>query len=161
MNAITPRKPSGAQPGNRNAIRLNAKVRAAIAYRFTNPGASNLEACKAVGCPERTFYKAKKSSHFRAHFQQLGKDGLLDLVPNAIARMGDILNDKEASLYVVADIAKDVAAQAGVRDKLDGAQRPTGIGSITIHIGARPGEAVKIEAHTDTSLGADENKEEQ
>lgn len=146
MNQLTPRKPSGAQPGNRNAIRLNPKVRAAIAYRFTNPNASNLEACKAVGCPERTFYKAKRSPHFREHFTQLGKDGLLDLVPNAIGRMADILKDPKASPYVVADIAKDVTAQAGVRERLDGAARPAGIGSITINIGGRPGEQVRIEA---------------
>ena len=147
MNALTAhKKPAGAPTGNTNAVRLNAKVRAAIAHRLANPGTTWKECCAIVGLSEVTFYKAKRSPHFQTHFTALGRDKLLtDILPDALHTYGDLIRNS-ASDYVRADLAKDALAQAGVRDRIDGSQRQTGIGSITIHIGARPGEPVRIAA---------------
>lgn len=145
LPATTPPRKAGGTLGNTNAVRLSPKVRAAIAHRLTNPGATWSECCAAAACPERTFYKARKSPHFAEHFRQIGRDKLLvDILPHAIERYDGLIRNG-ASEYVAADLAKDAMLQAGVRITTEGAARPSGIGSITIHIGPRPGETVKIE----------------
>lgn len=128
---LTTRKPSPLT-GNKNAVRLNPRVRAAIAHRLANPGATWSECCTAAGCPERTFYKARKSAHFAEHFKQLGRDKLLvDILPHAIERYEGLIRKSESE-YVAADLAKDAMAQAGVRVTPDGAGRPSATGGVSI-----------------------------
>lgn len=126
------KRPVGGIPGNKHAVRLNPKVRAAIAYRLTNPNSTWKSACKAVECSERTLHKAKASPHFRTHFQSLARDKLFtEIVPDALHVYGDLIRSAESD-YVRADLAKDALAQAGVRDRLDGAQRPAATGGVRI-----------------------------
>lgn len=154
----TERKP-GAPVGNKNAVRLSAKVRAAIAHLIINPDATNEQACAAVGCPTRTFYKAKKSPHFEQHFKELTRHGLLTRVVAKAARVYENLLDGDSE-YVKADIAKDALAQAGVRERVDGAYRQPSAGSITIIIGGRPGEQVRVTASDDQQSAAIDEKGE-
>lgn len=133
-----PRKARGGPIGNRKAVRLNPKVRAAIAHRLANPGVTWKDALAAVGCAERTFYDAKASPYFAEHFRLLGRDKILtDILPHAIERYGDLIRNGNSE-YVVADLAKDAMAQAGVRTPTDGASKQPTAGSITIYIGAQP-----------------------
>ena len=161
MNDLTPRKAAGAPLGNRNAVRLNPKVRAVIAHRLTNADSTWKSACKAVGCPERTFYKAKHSPHFTEHFKLLGRNKLLtEILPDAMHVYHDLIKSSQSD-YVRADLAKDAMAQAGVRDRIDGAQRGAGIGSINITIGGRPGETVRISTQDVVHDGAAPSSEDE
>ena len=137
------RKASGAQPGNRNARRLNPKVKAVVALLLTDPDITVEAACERSQCPRRTFYKAEHSDAYAAHLAALGRTRLRTRILAKAMHRYERLVDAESE-YVAADISKDVLAQAGVRDRLDSAQRPSGIGSITIHIGPRPGDTVRI-----------------
>lgn len=142
MNALAPRKPSGAQPGNRNASRLNPKVKAVVALLLTDPDISVEAACERSQCPRRTFYKAEHSEAYAAHLASLGRTRLRTRIVAKALRRYEALLDSESD-YVAADIAKDALAQARVRDKLDSAQRSPITGGIRISfvtIAAQHGE---------------------
>lgn len=130
MNQLTPRKPSGAPIGNKNAQRLGPTVKRAIDTYFANPGISVVEACERAQCPRRTWYKAIKRDAAQAYIHGIIEHrrktlGVIDAdhVINHLMRNGQ-------SEYVRLQAAMDIQAQAGVRRRLDGAQAPAASGDI-------------------------------
>lgn len=148
MNNITPRKPSGAPIGNKNAVRLNPKVRAVAAILLTEPDITVEAACERAQCPRSTFYQAERSEAYQAYLQSLSRTRLRTRIAAKAMHRYERLIDAQSE-YVAADISKDALSQIGVREKLDHGQRAAGIGSITINIGPRPSGTVRIEANLD------------
>ena len=129
--APLPTRKPGAPRGNKNASRLGPKVRAAIAHLVAHPEHTIAQACAAVGCGERTFYDAQHSEAFATHMRSLARGRIRSrLVASALARYEKLIDAE--SEYVAADIAKDVLAQAGVRERVDGAARPAATGGVSI-----------------------------
>lgn len=148
---IVPKKKNGAPHGNKNASRLGPGVRAALAHLVANPDATIKQACAAVGCGERTFYDAQHSDAFAAHLRSLARGRIKSTLALKALHRFDKLIDAESE-YVAADIAKDVLAQAGVRERVDGAVRPAATGGVRITFissAAQPGAtAVQIDVDT-------------
>lgn len=139
------KRSSGAQPNNKNASRLNPKVKAVVGLLLSDPKLTVEAACEQAQCVRRTFYKAERSEAYAAYIASLGRTKLRTRILAKAMHRYERLVDAESE-YVAADIAKDALAQAGVRDRLDGAQRQPTAGSITIIIGSRPLENVQIAA---------------
>lgn len=133
--APLPKKKNGAPHGNKNASRLNPKVKAVVALLLTDPKITVEAACEQAQCARRTFYKAERSEAYAAHIASLGRTRLRTRILAKAMHRYEALIDGESE-YVAADISKDALAQAGVRDKLDGAQRQQSSASISIVINA-------------------------
>jgi hypothetical protein len=144
LNAITPRSKGGAPIGNKNAARLSPKVKAVAALLLSDPEISVEAACERSQCSRTTFYKAERSEAYAAWLQSLARTKLRTRIVRAALHRYEGLIERGVSEYVVADLSKDALAQSGVRETVDRNHRPTGIGSITIHIGPRPGDTVRI-----------------
>lgn len=142
---VTKRK-TGAPVGNKNARRISAKVRELLRALATGQATSAAGAALIVGMSERTAQDALTKDYVQAELHKLIKQ---DMRTTGVIRARDAymtLIEKAESEYVRADLAKDALAQAGVRDRLDGARGQQAAGSISIIINGRPGEQVRIEA---------------
>lgn len=137
-------KKSGARPGNKHAQRIPPKLRDAL--KALAAGAESVEiAAERAGMSRSGLYAALDKVHVREELNRLCERDIAVIgVPRAKAQL--IKQVESTSPYVALDASKTILRNAGVLRSDDDGRRERGIGSITIHIGARPGEAVKIEA---------------
>lgn len=155
---VTKRK-AGAQPGNKHASRLNAKVRAVVALRIAEPELSIEAACKRIGCPESTYYKAQNSQAFEAHLASLLKGRVRSaLVLKAFATYEGLHDAK--SEYTREAVSVRTLQEAGVlyRDER-GAVQPTSA-SISIVINAPQRSIGAASVQLDAQPGKDDDKSE-
>jgi transposase-like protein len=129
--SLPAKRQTGAPPGNRNAARLNPKVKQVVALLLTEPELSVVEACERVQCHRNTFYKAERSEAYQAHLATLSRTRLRTRIAAKAIHRYERLLDAESE-YVAADIAKDALAQVGVRETLDRGQRPAATGGVSI-----------------------------
>jgi len=137
QNVNKPEIKKGAPFGNKNARRLNPKVKQVISLLLTNPDISVEAACAEAQCVRRTFYKAEQSEAYATYIASLGRTRLRTRILAKAMHRYERLIDADSE-YVAADISKDALAQAGVRDRFDGSRRSPAAGSITIIIGSEP-----------------------
>ncbi len=150
--ATVPKKKNGAPHGNKNAVRLNLKARAALDLLAEQRTLTVERACELAQCSRSTLYYAINSEAGQAHIASLIKRKRKGLeVIDAHHTLADLMRNGESE-YIRNDIAKDVLAQAGVRDRLDVGARPAATGGVRITFissAAQPGAtAVQIDVDT-------------
>lgn len=147
-----PKKKNGAPHGNKNAQRISKQARDLLRVLATGQATSAAGAAAIVGMSERTAQDMLTKDYIQAELHKLIKQDMRTVgVLRAHAAYTHLL-EKAESEYVRADLAKDALAQAGVRDKLDGARQPAAIGGVKITFissAAQPGAtAVQIDVDT-------------
>lgn len=132
-------RPSGGQVGNRNKSgKLSPRIARLATAIATGQGSTAAELAQVTGLPIRTVYDAmRRPAVQEAVRQQIQRDLRTLGVARAAAVYVNLLTTAKSE-FVRADIAKDVLAQAGVRDRPDRPGQGQAGGSITIVIGSLP-----------------------
>ena len=132
-------RPSGGQVGNRNKSgKLSPRIARLATAIATGQGSTAAELAEVTGLPIRTVYDAmRRPAVQEAVRQQIQRDLRTLGVARAAAVYVNLLTTAKSE-FVRADIAKDVLAQAGVRDRPDRPGQGQAGGSITIVIGSLP-----------------------
>lgn len=149
--ADLPSRKPGAPSGNKNASRLNPKVREALAIYLDEDEITVEQACERVGIHPATYYRAQHSEAFARYFSEQGRKRVNSRIAvEALKGWGKLVKHAKSE-YTRDSVYTRTLQAAGVLPTVDARQQPAATGGVTIRFVSTAAQngatAVQVDVH--------------